>query len=590
MRNSKFNVGRSRRPKKALGGNVTYGSEITSKDISNKDVNNAGIQGASIGKGTLSGAAAGASIGSIIPGIGTVIGGAVGAIGGFFAGLFGGRRKARKAKEAEAAAREQERQHTLANMQIRADQDAMQLRQSDLANVETTGYYAQKGGLIPSRWIGRMYPRNKYATGGLAANSSNTIVAFGNTHEQVDPQTGETGIQYGNAEVEGGGFNSQGQPIAGEVIKEQGDSAMVFSDTLKMPGTTKTFAAIAKNITSKRGRLEKQVKALGGQINLALDALENPMFVAKRGTSERNIEKSAIDMDTLVGKIAELDNQENTLYNVQETYATEAGLRDDVEVQMRHGGKTNRMDFGGLMALSNFALNGINAWQTGQAIDREAGFAVPQRATVKAPEYQTNYSISPQLEVLDADKSAAKAYIQNNTNNAAVARANYANLTANIGRVRGQYYQAKNAADNEIYNKNIEAQFQTSQYNNEINYQNRLDKYNKQVNINSARSANQRQFLQSSANLLGDIANYKMQQYQIGATALTSASEGDAARLQNLYDSIFGTDVSGAANTIGNAVTTVGRGIGNAGRAVGRWTGSLFGKRYGGSVPKRMRK
>lgn len=47
-----------------------------------------------------------------------------------------------------------------------------------------------------------MIGRRKLNTGGqVVPNSSNSVVAYGQTHEQYNPATGETGIIYGDSKL-----------------------------------------------------------------------------------------------------------------------------------------------------------------------------------------------------------------------------------------------------------------------------------------------------------------------------------------------------------------------------------------------------
>lgn len=229
--------GAARRRSRALGGTATYGNEYTYKDISNEEIGG----GDNLRNNTLGGLGSGAAIGTmILPGIGTAIGGVLGAIGGLVGGLFGNRKR----KEELAKAKETERQQTIAAMNDKIEADYTNLQNRSLNDYsEGTGYYAKYGGRFPIRY--------RMARGGLIPNSSNSDVAYGATHEQFNQLTGTTGIPLGNYEVEGGGDNN-GNLKAGEVITYDNLGANVFSDTLKLPNSKKTYADVAKKLTDQR--------------------------------------------------------------------------------------------------------------------------------------------------------------------------------------------------------------------------------------------------------------------------------------------------------------------------------------------------
>lgn len=193
-------------------GSVQWGTRVQASDIDESKysadgegiVGGSALSGAGTGLGIgaavggtaalATGAAAGSWLGPIGAGIGALIGGIV----GLFTGRKKKRQEERRRQELLAEQAEMERQQTLGNMQDKVENDVATIRQSNLGNYsEGTGFYAKLGGMIGRRKLN--------AGGQVVPNSSNSVVAYGQTHEQYNPATGETGIIYGDSEIEGGG-------------------------------------------------------------------------------------------------------------------------------------------------------------------------------------------------------------------------------------------------------------------------------------------------------------------------------------------------------------------------------------------------
>lgn len=533
MSRGNISVGYTRR-KLGLGGDATYGSEIKSRDVSFGSVG--GYQNTALS--TAGGAAAGAIAGSVVPGVGTAIGAVAGAVIGFVGGLFGSRSR----KKRKAAAKEAQRQATLQAMENKMETDYYNIKNSTFNDFsEGEGYYAKMGGIVPKR---------AYAVGGrILNNSSNTKVVYGNTHEQYNSNTGETGVGYGNVEVEGGGTRN-GYQYAGEIIKEDGNQSRVYSDTLKIPYTNTTFAKAMKQISDKKGYLEKQNEIATSIVDSNLENISKTGYNKQRlGTISRNIEKSTYDININSGMINELDDVEDKLYSTQEIKASSLGLRGN-PYSAKFGGSygRQRMDFGGYMTAGKFALNGINALMTHNAISFEESLPVPEIARIEAPQYNTNYSITSQLAELDADKRSADNFITSNTSNAQVARNALAMTAIRAQRYKGNLYHTKNVTEQQLFDRNVEARHQTNLTNNQIIYQNALNKYNKAVDINSKKIANQQQFLQSTMDLADNVAADKMEKYKIGSQNILQASDADRERLESLYKDIWGVDFGSIKN------------------------------------------
>ena len=338
-------------------GSVQWGTRVRASDIEESKysadgegiVGGSALSGAGTGLGIgaavggtaalATGAAAGSWLGPIGAGIGALIGGII----GLFTGHKKKRQEERRRQELLAEQAEMERQQTLGNMQDKVENDVATIRQSNLGNYsEGTGFYAKLGGMIG---------RRKLNTGGqVVPNSSNSVVAYGQTHEQYNPATGETGIIYGDSEIEGGGAKN-GRMYAGEVVRETPEGGQVFSDTIKVPGTNRTFADYAKKLTDMKGRKEAQVIQLADGVILSLSALDKSKTnKLQTGTNVRNIEKLVYRMNKARGESEAIDAKTEDLFEAQELYATALGLRNDAPV-MRCGGMVRKKrPFGGYVS------------------------------------------------------------------------------------------------------------------------------------------------------------------------------------------------------------------------------------------------
>jgi hypothetical protein len=347
-------------------GSVQWGTRVQASDIDESKysadgegiVGGSALSGAGTGLGIgaavggtaalATGAAAGSWLGPIGAGIGALIGGIV----GLFTGRKKKRQEERRRQELLAEQAEMERQQTLGNMQDKVENDVATIRQSNLGNYsEGTGFYAKLGGMIG---------RRKLNTGGqVVPNSSNSVVAYGQTHEQYNPATGETGIIYGDSEIEGGGAKN-GRMYAGEVVRETPEGGQVFSDTVKVPGTNRTFADYAKKLTDMKGKKEAQVIQLADGVTLSLSALDKSKTnKLQTGTNVRNIEKLVYRMNKARGESEAIDAKTENLFEAQELYATALGLRNDAPV-MRCGGMVRKKrPFGGYA--SPYSLTGVSA-------------------------------------------------------------------------------------------------------------------------------------------------------------------------------------------------------------------------------------
>jgi hypothetical protein len=546
-------------------GSVQWGTRVQASDIDESKysadgegiVGGSALSGAGTGLGIgaavggtaalATGAAAGSWLGPIGAGIGALIGGIV----GLFTGRKKKRQEERRRQELLAEQAEMERQQTLGNMQDKVENDVATIRQSNLGNYsEGTGFYAKLGGMVG---------RRKLNTGGqVVPNSSNSVVAYGQTHEQYNPATGETGIIYGDSEIEGGGAKN-GRMYAGEVVRETPEGGQVFSDTIKVPGTNRTFADYAKKLTDMKGKKEAQVIQLADGVTLSLSALDKSKTnKLQTGTNVRNIEKLVYRMNKARGESEAIDAKTEDLFEAQELYATALGLRNDAPV-MRCGGMVRKKrPFGGYVSpysltgvsapklttlppiqttasagggsafkfgFNEFGLgmnlagslfgiigNALNTRANRKAIEFESTLHVPKGNKVDAVQYSTDYDISEELQELGTQERRAARYITDNTSNVQTARNSVANLVINAQLARNKLYGAKKDYQRQRYDLNRQERVNARNANSQIMYQDAINEYNKAVGLNqqlmAVRTQGLQGMLQGVEGLAGAVNNY----------------------------------------------------------------------------------
>ena len=546
-------------------GSVQWGTRVQANDIDESKysadgegiVGGSALSGAGTGLGIgaavggtaalATGAAAGSWLGPIGAGIGALIGGIV----GLFTGRKKKRQEERRRQELLAEQAEMERQQTLGNMQDKVENDVATIRQSNLGNYsEGTGFYAKLGGMIGRRKLN--------AGGQVVPNSSNSVVAYGQTHEQYNPATGETGIIYGDSEIEGGGAKN-GRMYAGEVVRETPEGGQVFSDTIKVPGTNRTFADYAKKLTDMKGKKEAQVIQLADGVTLSLSALDKSKTnKLQTGTNVRNIEKLVYRMNKARGESEAIDAKTEDLFEAQELYATALGLRNDAPV-MRCGGMVRKKrPFGGYaspysltgvsapklttlppiqttasagggsafkfgfnefglgmnLASSLFGIvgNALNTRANRKAIEFESTLHVPKGNKVDAVQYSTDYDISEELQELGTQERRAARYITDNTSNVQTARNSVANLAINAQLARNKLYGAKKDYQRQRYDLNRQERVNARNANSQIMYQDAINEYNKAVGLNqqlmAVRTQGLQGMLQGVEGLAGAVNNY----------------------------------------------------------------------------------
>lgn len=546
-------------------GSVQWGTRVQASDIDESKysadgegiVGGSALSGAGTGLGIgaavggtaalATGAAAGSWLGPIGAGIGALIGGIV----GLFTGRKKKRQEERRRQELLAEQAEMERQQTLGSMQDKVENDVATIRQSNLGNYsEGTGFYAKLGGMIG---------RRKLNIGGqVVPNSSNSVVAYGQTHEQYNPATGETGIIYGDSEIEGGGAKN-GRMYAGEVVREIPEGGQVFSDTIKVPGTNRTFADYAKKLTDMKGKKEAQVIQLADGVTLSLSALDKSKTnKLQTGTNVRNIEKLVYRMNKARGESEAIDAKTEDLFEAQELYATALGLRNNAPV-MRCGGMVRKKrPFGGYtspysltgvsapklttlppiqttasagggsafkfgfnefglgmnLASSLFGIvgNALNTRANRKAIEFESTLHVPKGNKVDAVQYSTDYDINEELQELGTQERRAARYITDNTSNVQTARNSVANLAINAQLARNKLYGAKKNYQRQRYDLNRQERVNARNANSQIMYQDAINEYNKAVGLNqqlmAVRTQGLQGMLQGVEGLAGAVNNY----------------------------------------------------------------------------------
>ena len=546
-------------------GSVQWGTRVQTSDIDESKysadgegiVGGSALSGAGTGLGIgaavggtaalATGAAAGSWLGPIGAGIGALIGGIV----GLFTGRKKKRQEERRRQELLAEQAEMERQQTLGNMQDKVENDVATIRQSNLGNYsEGTGFYAKLGGMIGRRKLN--------AGGQVIPNSFNSVVAYGQTHEQYNPATGETGIIYGDSEIEGGGAKN-GRMYAGEVVRETPEGGQVFSDTIKVPGTNHTFADYAKKLTDMKGKKEAQVIQLADGVTLSLSTLDKSKTnKLQTGTNVRNIEKLVYRMNKARGESEAIDAKTEDLFEAQELYATALGLRNDAPV-MRCGGMVRKKrPFGGYtspysltgvsapklttlppiqttasagggsafkfgfnefglgmnLASSLFGIvgNALNTRANRKAIEFESTLHVPKGNKVDAVQYSTDYDISEELQELGTQERRAARYITDNTSNVQTARNSVANLAINAQLARNKLYGAKKDYQRQRYDLNRQERVNARNANSQIMYQDAINEYNKAVGLNqqlmAVRTQGLQGMLQGVEGLAGAVNNY----------------------------------------------------------------------------------
>ena len=372
------------------------------------------------------------------------------------------------------------------------------------------GFYGKFGGMIG-------VPRRRYDMGGfIQPNSSDSMVAYGRTHEQMNPITGETGVSYGNAEVEGGGLIN-GVPQAGEVIKQSPMGDQVYTDSIVNPRTGLTYAKDAKKLSDQKGRLEKQLGIEQATLEKLLNDLNTSKTLgAKKGTQVRNAEKAAARMNLTTGMIADVDMKLQNLFGEQEQIASTLGLRNTNP--MRYGGRViPKFGVGGWLAPtisfgSNALTSGLQFWAASadakykkDIIDAMAARQLPKQAKDEAVVIDPNYDINSEINDARRDYRYMAKFIRDHSTNAKQTRNLLAKARLDKRQIINQLKSTKKAKEQEIISQNIANIIQTRNANRMKTYEDLMNEFNWNTQVQTQRMAVKSQQTQAIQQLLRDL-------------------------------------------------------------------------------------
>ena len=473
--------------------------------------------GAGAAGGAAAGAAAGAASTAWIPIIGPLVALVAAGIG---AGIGYGVNKKKgntlAAKQLHdnkvqiAQNKELHRQTSMGNAINLIDKDVAKIR-SMTPNYNSVGFYSKYGGLLGTA-------RRRFDMGGiLEPTSSDTVLAHGRTHEEMDPITGQTGIAYKGAEIENN-----------EVVQETPQGDKVFSDSIISPRTGLTYAKNAEKISKAKGVLEKiKTQEMTNLDSIIEQVNKGRLSGAKLGTLLRNGEKKATHINKLTGEIFEKDLALNKLFNEQETVATSLGLRDND--MMRYGGCLRRRYFDGgwIAPVASFGANaltsGLQYWATDsynkysqEVLEGLSKLDVPREAYDEPILLNPEYDITPELGEVNREAAYAKKFIADNIVNPQQRR----NLMRKVGIEATQQVNKlkgiKKAEEKKVVDANIKEIGAVRRSNRQKDYQYLVNKYNKDSQIAQQKlqiKANQTQATQQLLRDLGQSATQAASMY-----------------------------------------------------------------------------
>lgn len=502
----KYYTGGSYTTQAPYSGNVVWGTQVKPEDIikSRYSAKGEGIIGSDMlnyagsigGLGAGIGATAGLAAGTALGAWGGPIGLAAGAILGLGIGAITGAIKKKKTeqerREQLAEADEAARQATILNMENRIENDVARIRTfNPNSTFENNSYYGKFGGMVGHR-------RKMEFGGHIIPNSGDTAVAYGRTHEQVNPMTGQTGITYGDAEVEGGGFVN-GKNYPGEVIRKTSVGDQIYSDSLYVPGTRVTYAELAKKLTDKKGLLEKDVENSRASLDSNLDKFEKVRTnKSKTGTIIRNLEKDATLLNRKVGKLAAVESELNDLFVSQEELATGLGLRNTEPVISRFGGVRRKHGSGGFgynevglitnlgTSLFDFIGNEITAKRNKEQLNFMRNLKTPTMSKVDAEYYTTDYDINDQIALATSQYRRNRKFIEDNSSNVQVARNAIRKTDIDFINQISSLKSQQKKYQTERFDLNRNARVQARNMNRQISYNNLLAQYNKDMSYYQA--------------------------------------------------------------------------------------------------------
>ena len=505
------------------------------------------IRQATMLKGAGTGASIGGSVGALAGGIGAgagaaaltaagatawipVIGPLVALVAaGIGAGIGAGvsKKKADQAAAQQLAQNKQQiaynaelnRQTSIGNAINRIDKDVYKIQNTENNFNMSQGFYSKYGGMIK--------PRIRYANGGtILPNSNNTVVAYGRTHEQMNPMTGETGITYGNAEIEGGGYVN-GRELPGEVIRATPYGDEVFSDSIPIDDKGHTVADYAKMISDHKGVIEKIMNETRLNMERDIKTLNTSKVAkAKTGTLMRNIEKQAALFNKYTAESAKLDSDLEKLFAYQEQAASAMGLREGQP--MRYGGSIRRTYGAGgwLSPLLSFGANAITSGLQYWAADADAKYkqeilnglakrTLPKRAKEDPILLDPEYDITPEMNATEREASRIEKYIKDNVVNPKQSRNLVSKVRLDKLEQQNKLRGIKKSEEKKLVNANI-ASIITARNKNRINqYQDLVDQLNYDTNIAMQRMSIRSQKTQATQQLVRDLGQSATQAAQM---------------------------------------------------------------------------
>ena len=486
----------------------------------------AGGAAAGAAGGAAAGAAAGAASTAWIPIIGPLVALVAAGIGaGIGAGVSN--KKAKLAAAQQLAQNKQQiaynaelnRQTSVGNAINRIDKDVYKIQNTENNFNMSQGFYSKYGGMIK--------PRIRYANGGtILPNSNNTVVAFGRTHEQMNPMTGETGITYGNAEIEGGGYVN-GRELPGEVVRATPYGDEVFSDSIPIDDQGHSVADYAKMISDRKGVIEKIMNET--RLNMERDIKNlntSKAAKAKTGTLMRNIEKQAALFNKYTAESAKLDSDLEKLFAYQEQAASAMGLREGQP--MRYGGSIRRTyGVGGwLSPILSFGANALTSGLQYWTADADAKYkkeilsglakrTLPKRAKEDPILLDPEYDMTPEMNATEREASRIEKYIKDNVVNPKQARNLLSKVRLDKLEQQNKLRGIKKSEEKKVVDANI-ARIITNRNKMRVNqYEDLLDQFNYDTNLAVQEMMINSQKTQATQQLLRDLGQSATQAAQM---------------------------------------------------------------------------
>lgn len=420
---------------------------IATQNSRTGDTKNAGLGVASTG---LSQALGGVAAGSAFGPAGMIAGGAIGLVDGVIQGL-------RAKKEAEEARKEEKR----AKLVIEQDRSNSILRNYPTEGLGVSGYYAMGGDM--STGISATDLPKIISGGYLKHLGNNGAKVVGDSHNEDTGGDGNTGVVVSNkgqkAEIE-----------AGEVVYR----GKVYTKSMLVPGTTKTFAQVATELLdSNRFGKEETVRTKS----------EGDMKEKLYLTKNKGYRNSLKYKDNPMMKLFDTQEQVKAAM-LQQAQAVEQGS----EMPMGKFG----LDLESANKVAPFIDNLTNMLLTNRSVK------LPDPILTKAPRLRTKFDTSG-IEANINNSEAVSNRVLQDTGSSAVG------IAARLGQVRAASLAAKNDlaaqkvnAENQLANQDILATQQNTANNTALLNQYKMLQMQRKDDIATRTSAN-------AANLTEDL-------------------------------------------------------------------------------------